>query len=182
MIAVRIVLILALVVTVCAARAEPLRTLTELPAKPAAPELALKDADGKLHRLSDSRGKVVLVNFWATWCPPCRSEMPSMQRAWEKLKGEQFALLAVDVGEDEATISGFIKMLGVPLKFPIVLDRDAELVKTWPVMTLPTTFIVNAEGRIVYRAVGERAWDDPQILEKIRALIPLTSSQSAPAN
>lgn len=178
MTAVRVVLILALVLTVCAARAEPPRTLTELPAKPAAPELALKDTGGKLHRLADSRGKVVMVNFWATWCPPCRDEIPSMQRAWGKLKGEPFEMLAVDVGEDEATIAGFFSAIGMDPKFPILLDRDAQLIKAWPVMTLPTTFIVDAQGRIVYRAVGERAWDDPQILEKIRALMRTPSDQS----
>lgn len=171
MTAMRVVLVLALALTAYAARAEPPRTLTELPAKPVAPALALKDTAGKLHRLADSRGKVVMVNFWATWCPPCRSEMPSMQRAWEKLKGEPFEMLAVDVGEDETAISGFISAIGVQLKFPILLDRDAQVMKAWPVTTLPTTFIVDGQGRIVYRAVGERAWDDPQILEKLRALI-----------
>lgn len=155
-----------------AARAESLPpTMTAVPEKPAAPDFALKDADRKLYRLSEQRGKVVLVNFWATWCPPCRREMPSMQRAWEALKNEKFVMFAVNVGEDEDTVFGFTFSTGVELKFPILLDRDALTVKAWPVIALPTSFIVDPQGRIVYRAVGGREWDDPALLERIRELI-----------
>jgi len=155
------------------ARADsPPQTLTAVPKRPAAPDFTIQDIDRKPHRLSDNRGKVVLVNFWATWCPPCRREMPSMQRAWEKLKDERFAMYAVNVGEDEDTIFGFTSPTGVEITFPILLDRDARVIKAWPVIALPTSFIVDPDGRIVYRAVGGREWDDPQILEKIRALLP----------
>ncbi len=146
--------------------------MTAVPERPAAPDFALKDTDRRLYRLSDSRGKVVLVNFWATWCPPCRREMPSMQRAWEKLKDERFDMYAVNVGEDEDTIFGFTFSTGVEITFPILLDRDARVVKAWPVVALPTSFIVDPDGRIVYRAVGGREWDDPRLLEQIRALLP----------
>jgi peroxiredoxin len=144
--------------------------------RPAAPDFALKDIDGKLRRLSENRGKVVLVNFWATWCPPCRREMPSMQRAWKQLKGENFEMLAINVGEDEDTIFGFTFSTGVELTFPILLDRDAQVIKAWPVIALPTSFIVDPQGRIVYRAVGGREWDDPELLKKIRELMPRTET------
>ncbi len=149
----------------------PAPTLTPLPERPRAPEFSLRDADGKGHRLSQHRGKVVLINFWATWCPPCRREMPSMQRAWDRLKGEDFMMLAVNVGEDEDTVFAFSFATGVTLDFPILLDRDSAAIRAWPVRALPTSFILDREGRMVYRAVGGREWDDPQLLEKIRALI-----------
>ncbi len=145
--------------------------MTAVPDKPAAPDFALKDAERKLHRLSEQRGKVVLVNFWATWCPPCRREMPSMQRAWEKLQGGNFEMYAVNVGEDEDTIFGFTFSTGVELTFPILLDRDAHIIKTWPVVALPTSFVIDPQGRIVYRAVGGREWNDPQLLWQIRKLM-----------
>ena len=156
--------------------ATPAQTMTPVADRPAAPDFALKDVDGKRHRLSENRGKVVLVNFWATWCPPCRREMPSMQRAWTQLKGENFEMLAVNVGEDEDTIFGFTFSTGVELTFPILLDRDAQVIKVWSVIALPTSFIVDPQGRIVYRAVGGREWDDPELLKKIRELMSRTEA------
>ncbi len=166
------VILVCLLTLLHAAQAEsPPQTMSTMPDRPMAPDFALKDTDRKLYRLSEQRGKVVMVNFWATWCPPCRREMPSMQRAWETLKDEKFVMFAVNVGEDEDTVFGFTFSTGVELKFPILLDRDALTVKAWPVIALPTSFIVDPQGRIVYRAVGGREWDDPQLLEKIRKLL-----------
>jgi peroxiredoxin len=173
----RAVLVFALMLLVHSAHAAaPAQTMMPVADRPAAPDFALKDIDGKLRRLSENRGKVVLVNFWATWCPPCRREMPSMQRAWKQLKGENFEMLAINVGEDEDTIFGFTFSTGVELTFPILLDRDAQVIKAWPVIALPTSFIVDPQGRIVYRAVGGREWDDPELLKKIRELMPRTET------
>lgn len=152
------------------------QTLSPVAGRPPAPDFTLADVDGKRHRLSDQRGKVVFVNFWATWCPPCRKEMPSMQRAWDKLKGRDFIMYAVDVGEDAEQVSTFVFEVGTNLTFPLLLDRDSEVVRRWRVPGLPTTFIVGPDGRIDYRAVGERDWDDPKVLEKIRALLPAPAS------
>jgi peroxiredoxin len=169
----RVALVFALMLLAAAApAATPAQTMTPVADRPAAPDFALKDVDGKRHRLSENRGKVVLVNFWATWCPPCRREMPSMQRAWAQLKGENFEMLAINVGEDEDTIFGFTFSTGVELTFPILLDHDAQVIKAWPVIALPTSFVVDPQGRIVYRAVGGREWDDPELLKKIRELMP----------
>jgi peroxiredoxin len=169
----RAVLVLTLMLLAAPApAATPAQTMTPVADRPAAPDFALKDMDGKPHRLSDLRGKVVLVNFWATWCPPCRREMPSMQRAHDALKGHDFVMLAVNVGEDVETIFGFTFATGVELTFPILLDRDAQVIKAWPVIALPTSFVVDPQGRIAYRAVGGREWDDPELLKKIRELMP----------
>ncbi len=165
---------LATTLVTAVARAEPLPapTLTPIPERPLAKDFTLTDLDNKRHRLRDCRGKVVLVNFWATWCPPCRREIPAMQRLWEKLKSEDFVLLAVDMAEDEETVFGFTFATGVEITFPVLLDRDGAVTESWPVVGMPTSFLIDRGGRIVYRAVGGREWDDPALVAKIRALLP----------
>jgi thiol-disulfide isomerase/thioredoxin len=147
------------------------QALTEVAKRPLAPDFALEDIDGKKRRLSDLRGKVVLVNFWATWCPPCRREMPSIERLSRILKGPDFEVLAVNVGENLDTVFSFTGTLDPVPTFPIVFDRDSRVLKAWPVRGLPATFILDKEGRIAYRAVGGREFDDPVILTQIRSLI-----------
>jgi peroxiredoxin len=155
------------------------QTLTPLDGESAAPDFALPDVDGGIHRLSDYRGRVVIVNFWATWCPPCREEMPAMQRAWEVLQREDIIMLAIDVGEDEDTIFAFTA--DYPVTFPLLLDRNSDVIQQWPVRGLPTTFVVDPQGRLAYRAIGARQWDSQAILEKIRALkkAPLPTTRHA---
>ncbi len=147
---------------------KPGKGLTEVPGKPSAPDFELSDLDGKIHHLSDYRGKVLIVNFWATWCPPCREEMPSMERAWQKIKDDGMAMIAINVGEDEDTIFQFTA--SYPVTFPLLLDQDSEVVGPWGVRGLPTTYVVDPQGRVVYRAIGGREWDDPALLDKVRAL------------
>ncbi len=142
--------------------------LTPLPDKKQAPALGLKDMDGVQHAIRDYRGQPVIINFWATWCPPCRRELPSMNRAWKKIKDEGIVMLAVDVGEDEDTIFTF--MGDYPIDFTVLLDSSGEVSASWPVVGLPTTFVLDKQGRLVYRAIGGREWDDEALLEKIRAL------------
>ncbi|MCB1869272.1 MAG: TlpA family protein disulfide reductase [Gammaproteobacteria bacterium] len=144
------------------------RGLTKLADTPQAPEFVLRDLDGNQHRLSDYRGQVVIINFWATWCPPCREEMPSMQRAWESLKNDGIHMLAINVGEDEDTIFQFTA--NYPVDFPLLMDSDSGVINQWPVRGLPTTFVVDPKGRISYRAIGGREWDDPALLSLVRAL------------
>jgi len=150
--------------------APPVQTLTPLEPRPEAPDFTLVDLDGMTHRLADLRGRPVIVNFWATWCPPCRDELPSMERAWAQLRDEGIALLAINVGEDEATVFPFTA--NYPVSFPLLLDLDGAVIGAWPVRGLPTTFVVDPQGRIAYRAIGGRAWDDPQLLRPVRALLP----------
>lgn len=149
----------------------PAQALFEVAQRKQAPDFVLEDTDGKKHRLSDLRGKVVLVNFWATWCPPCRREMPSIERLSQSLKGTDFEILAVNVAEDFDTVFSFIGTLDPFPTFPVVFDVDCSVLKSWPVMGLPTTFILDKQGRIVYRVVGGREFDDPAILAQIRGLI-----------
>ena len=151
-----------------AAERQGAQTLPALSAPFAAPDFALTGEDGKRYRLSDYRGQVVVVNFWATWCPPCRYEMPAMERAHQKLKDEKIVLLAVNVGEDEETVFAFTGQY--PVSFPLLLDRDGAVVKQYPVIGLPTTFVIDPRGKVTHRAVGGREWDDEALLDHLRRL------------
>jgi len=137
---------------------------------PPAPGFELPDLDGEKHHLSDYRGKVVIVNCWATWCPPCRAEMPSMQRAWQQLQKEGIQMLGIDVGEDEETIFQFLS--DYPVEFPLLMDSDSSIIEKWGVQGLPTTYVIDPQGRIIYRAIGGREWDDPGLLKMVHALRP----------
>jgi peroxiredoxin len=142
--------------------------LTELSERAAAPRFDLKGPGGERIRLSDFRGKPLIVNFWATWCPPCRAEMPSIQRAWEQLEENGVGVVAINVGEDPETVREFVRQ--VPVTFPLPIDKDSRVVQSWPVKGLPTTFVVDSKGRLVYVAAGERQWDDPALLDLVRRL------------
>ena len=147
---------------------QQVQLLHEVPEQPVAPDFSIEDMDGAVHTLSAYRGKVVILNFWATWCPPCREEMPSMERAWQRLRHEDIVMLAVNVGEDEDSVFEFTA--NYPVEFPLLLDRESAVIRDWPVRGLPTTFVIDPQGKIVYRAIGGRDWSAPGVLQKIRAL------------
>ena len=149
-----------------AAHAE--QNMTAIPGKIMAPDFVLQDTEGKTHRLSDYRGKPVIINFWTTWCPPCREELPSMNRAWHLLEKEGIAMLALNMGEDEDTI--FIFSADYPTDFPILMDQSGEVIEQWPVKGLPTTYVIAPDGTFAYRAIGSREWDDKVLLDAVRAL------------
>lgn len=142
--------------------------LTPIPEAPPAPAFDLLGPDGKRYSLEGFRGRPVIVNFWATWCPPCRAEMPSMQRAWQQIEDEGIGMLAINVGDEPEDIQQFLTE--VPVTFPLPMDSDSRVAMQWPMRGLPTTFVVDAEGRLVYRAAGERDWDDQVLLDQVRAL------------
>ncbi len=144
------------------------QSLTRLSDPKPAPDFTLLDMDGEKHQLSDYKGSPVIINFWATWCPPCRAEMPSMERAWNKIKDQGIAMLAINVGEDEDTIFRFLG--DYPANFTILLDQSGIISEQWPLKGLPTTFIVSHDGKIVYQAIGGREWDDKKLLDLIRQL------------
>ena len=136
----------------------------------ATPPLALPDLDGRQHRLQDYRGKVVLVNFWATWCEPCREEMPSINRLRASLAGQPFAVLAVNLAEPESRIRRFMEQ--VPLDFAVLLDRDTRVAKTWQARILPASFVVGPDGRIRYAALGEIDWMRERVRNAIQEMLP----------
>ena len=153
-------------------------TLTTLKPAKAAKNFTLPDLDGKPQRLSDLRGKVVLVNFWATWCPPCRREMPSMERLSQRLKGQPFVILAINQQEDPEQVFVFTGQLDPSPTFPILFDRNSKVAKAWGVLGLPASFIVDQQGRVVYRAMGGREFDHPEIERAIRKLLPMEQAKT----
>jgi thiol-disulfide isomerase/thioredoxin len=143
------------------------RGMTAMPAVSPAPTLRLKDADDKMVDLAQYKGRVVLINFWATWCPPCRKEFPSLGRVRKLFKPGEFEVIAVNVGEDPDPVFSFSGITD----FPVVFDRDSKTMGAWAVRGLPTTFLVDRKGRVTYRATGGREFDDPEIISLIRTLI-----------
>jgi thiol-disulfide isomerase/thioredoxin len=133
------------------------------------PALSLSDLEGKPHSLADYRGKVVLVNFWATWCVPCREEMPSIERLRSSLDGRPFVVLAVNLAEPESRIRKFLE--AVPVSFPVLLDKNAQTAKAWQARVLPATFIVGPDGVVRYQYFGELDWSKPEVRETVLALL-----------
>ena len=112
--------------------------------------------------MSSLKGKVVLLNFWATWCPPCRLEMPSIETLWKRMKGKDFTVMAVSVGETKATVQKFIA--SEKYSFPIFLDPKSELGSAFNARSIPTTYIVDKEGRVIGGIVGSRMYDGPEVI------------------
>ncbi len=136
----------------------------------APPPLVLKGLDGKQHSLTDYRGKVVVLNFWATWCGPCVKEMPAFEKLAKRLSGERFALLTVNFGEKASRVEPFLKKIGVDV--PVLLDPDMGTSKAWVKSGLPTTYVIDAEQHIRYQVLGTLEWDSPKVVAKIRELLP----------
>ena len=141
----------------------------------AAPPLELADANGARHRLSDYRGKVVLLNFWATWCEPCRAELPTIERLRAALAGRPFVILAVQMGGSARTAHDIAEELG--LRFPLLLDRDSSATAAWGVKMLPTSFLLGADGAVAFSHPGELDWSTIEARRKVEALLPRAISE-----
>lgn len=152
----------------CAALGASAPALTPLIGDPAAP-LVLKDPKGVINDLARFRGQVVLVNFWATWCEPCRQEMPSIQRLRERLAGKPFAVLAVNVDEPEARVRQFLTK--TQLELPVLLDSGKTVTRGWAVRVLPTSFLVGPDGRARYRVIGDIDWSNDTIVGVVTQLM-----------
>ena len=145
--------------------------LTVVYGTPPAPRLDLPGLDGKRYRLSDYEGAVVLVNFWATWCAPCIHEMPTLQTLRDTLKGQRFEVLAVNFGEEQKKIHTFLEKFSPKLAFPILLAHDQSIADEWKIQALPTSYVVDKQGRWVYQALGPRDFTHPHIVSRIQDLL-----------
>ena len=122
-----------------------------------APDFTLTDMEGQQVSLSQYRGKIVILNFWATWCPPCREEMPSMEALYQKFKERGFVMLAVNVDENgESAVKKFLQK--TPYTFPILLDSDNVAQNLYGVFRFPESFIIDREGIVVEKIIGGRDW------------------------
>ncbi|MCU7865790.1 MAG: TlpA family protein disulfide reductase [Candidatus Thiodiazotropha sp. (ex Lucinoma borealis)] len=138
-------------------------------------DFSLPDLTGKIHQITDYRGKAYILNFWATWCAPCIKEMPALERAAEILQEQEILVLTVSSGETRQEIEKFINK--TPINLPILLDGNSKVMDKWKVLALPTSYIVDVEGMVVARVVGGQEWDDPSVLTQIRALTSASQSR-----
>ncbi len=132
-------------------------------------DFELEDLNGETRSLSSYRGKVVFLNFWATWCGPCRIEMPSMQRVYNELKDEGFEIVAVDLREDKKKVKKFIKKY--ELTFPVLLDKTGKVGGIYGARAIPTTYIIDRDGFIIGRTIGAREWDTQEIITVFREIL-----------
>jgi peroxiredoxin len=137
----------------------------------AAPGFELPDLEGTGRlRLADLRGRVVLLNFWATWCKPCEDEMPAMERLYRELRGPEFELVAISVDTDSQAVARFRERLG--LSFPILLDPRSEVSRAYQTTGYPESFLIDRAGNLAsQRFVGPRAWDDPDYVAVVRRVL-----------
>ena len=135
----------------------------------ATPVLALPDLQGRTVDLREMRGRVVLVNFWATWCEPCREEMPSIGRLRERLAGKPFDVLLVNFGEGAPRIEEFLRRENVVL--PVLRDADKATAAAWRAGGLPMTFLIDARGRVRYSVFGEKDWSRGEALTAVESLV-----------
>ncbi len=135
-----------------------------------APAFTLKALDGKPHRLADYRDKVVLVNFWASWCPPCLAELPGIQRLADRLAGEAFEVLLINVGESPFRVSKFLKLTG--MRLTSLLDAEGEIFQAWGGNVYPTSFVLDSGGHIRYVVYGPLEWDSADVVKTLSGLLP----------
>ena len=134
-----------------------------------APDFEFYDLKGGKVKLSDFKGNVILLNLWATWCPPCRAEMPSIEKLFKKMGNTKFKIIALSVNEEKSTVTNFLKTN--PYTFPIYLDEVGNSNTNYASGSIPTTYIIDKDGIIQGRVVGAREWDTDSIVDLIKNLI-----------
>jgi cytochrome c biogenesis protein CcmG, thiol:disulfide interchange protein DsbE len=144
-----------------------------------APEFSAVTLDGQPAGLGDFAGQVLLLNIWATWCPPCIEEMPSLQRLHDNLKDEGFSVVAVSIdalpgglgalGQEGGNVQAFVDHFG--LNFPVLHDPTGEIQRRYGAPGLPASFIIDRDGRIRHKILGARDWEEPQHARAIRVLL-----------
>ena len=142
---------------------QPLKEGTEIV------DFELEDLSGATRRLSDFRGKVVLLNFWATWCGPCRFEMPSMEKLHQRLNAKGLEIVAVNLQEDRSSVKQFVDEYG--LSFPVLLDTTGRIGATYGARSIPTTYIVDREGFVIAGTIGTREWDTEEYIRFFEKLL-----------
>lgn len=134
-------------------------------------DLTFPNLQGETVNINQYRGKVVLLNFWATWCPPCVKEMPSMQRLREKLADQPFEIVAISAGESAEQVEAFLLELDTELTFPILIDEKGVSFMALGIRGLPMSFLLDKKGKSVQTIMGGREWDEEKQLEMIREVL-----------
>ncbi len=134
-----------------------------------APPLVLTDIDGGRFSLAEQKGKWVFVHFWASWCGPCRREIPAIQRLLETNKNKALVFAVINTAESEDTIFNFIGVIAPDIAS--LMDRDGQVTEAWKPRGLPSTYLVDPDGRIRYQALGGRSWDEPEYMNFLGSLV-----------
>ena len=161
-------LLVALLATGCFGLSLAAPALTPVEPTAAAPT-KLNDVQGKTVSLQDFRGKVVLVNFWATYCKPCREEMPSLERLKTRLGARGLNVIGIAVAEETSVVTRFLSTR--PVSFPILLDREAASMAQWKAIALPSTYLVDRRGRLRAKLVGGTDWESPALVDAVEKLL-----------
>ncbi len=135
----------------------------------AAPDFTLKDLEGNTVSLSSFKGKVVFLNFWATWCPPCKDELPSIEKLHNLMKQKGLVVLAVSMDKSPGRVKEFLKQH--PVSFRVLMDDNASASRAYKVFSLPMTFIIDKRGVLIEKHFGEKDWSKPDALQSIEALL-----------
>ena len=151
------------------AHAQPEPRRRPWPAGRATPALELPDLDGRPWRLQDQRGRVVALNFWASWCEPCRSEMPSLELMAQRHEGDGLVVIGVNHREGVGTIRRFLQMM--PVDLPLLRDADGSLTRAFGVGIFPSTVFIGRDGRVLFTVVGEADWGNPPARGWVAALL-----------
>lgn len=136
----------------------------------AAPDFEIENLVGGNTTMADYKDKIVLLNFWATWCMPCRAEMPGMETLWKKYKEQGFVVVAVSVDEgSRGRIETFSRLLD--LSFPILLDPESNVSDLYKVSNMPTSFLIDRDGKIISRIVGSDDWNSTEAIQLVEKLL-----------
>ena len=137
-----------------------------------APEFRLPAPDGRYVNLADFRGKVVMVHFWATWCPPCVEEIPTLVKLYSQFAGKDFEMLAVSVDEGGAkAVTAFMQREKLALPAPVLLDPDRSVAGLYGTYKFPETYVVDRQGVVRYKVIGPRNWTDPETIQVLKSII-----------
>ena len=161
------IILISKAITVTSLNAEELINYTDRLSRP---DLSLLNTENQKTSLSDFRGKVVLVNFWASWCGPCITEIPSLRDLYNKMADKPFEILAVNIKEGKFKVHKFTRLVEMP--FPVLLDQNGKIFEDWNAMVLPTSYLLDAEGTIRYWVQGPVEWTSVEVLDVINKLMP----------
>ena len=134
-----------------------------------APSFELSSLEGRKIKLTDFRGKIVFINFWATWCVPCKTEMASMEKLYQRFKGTDFQMLAISVDKDISSIKPYLEKYN--LTIPVLLDPGSLVKKKYKTVGLPETYVVDKRGIILHKAIGPRDWFTKTIIDVFEQLV-----------
>lgn len=134
-----------------------------------APDFTLRDINNRPFNLSSLRGKVVILNFWATWCPPCRAEMPPLNNLYREMRNKGLEVVAISTDRSSSVIKDYISKN--PIDFTVLIDTDNKVSRQFKVFSIPTTFLIDRNGIIIERYLGEENWTSPEIKKKIKEVL-----------